>query len=32
VTFGKEGGLGIVFTDEGWEIEDIAEGHRLARI
>ena len=25
-TFGKEGGLGIVFTDEGWEIESIAEG------
>ena len=32
VTFGKEGGLGIVFTDEGWEIEDIAEGSAAAEM
>lgn len=26
VTFGQEGSLGIVFTDEGWEIQDIVAG------
>lgn len=32
VTFGKDGPLGIVFTDEGWEIEDIAEGSAAAEM
>lgn len=26
VTFGQEGSLGIVFSDEGWEIQDISIG------
>jgi hypothetical protein len=32
VTFGKEGSLGIVFTDEGWEIEDIVEDGAAAEM
>jgi hypothetical protein len=32
VTFGKEGGLGIAFTDEGWEIREILEGGALRNV
>lgn len=32
VTFGKDGPLGIAFTDEGWEIEDISEGSAAAEM
>lgn len=31
-TFGAEGGLGIVFTDEGWEIEEIVDGGAAAEM